>query len=63
MLDQGVVLGVMKHLLGYESVISGGCVRFSDITLMDSNFYMVTFYVYTVFSSISLFSLDSDKIM
>ncbi len=33
MLDQGVVLEVIKHLLDYGSVISGGCVRFSDITL------------------------------
>ena len=37
---------MMKHLLDYESVISGGCVGFSDITLMDSVYYMVTFYIY-----------------
>ena len=58
MLDQGVVLEVIKHLLDCESVISGGCVRFSDITLMDFNFHMVTFCIYTIFSSISLITLD-----
>jgi len=29
---------VLKHLLDYGSVISGGCVGFSDITLMVNNF-------------------------
>ena len=58
MLDQGVVLEVIKHLLDYGSVISGGCIRFSDITLMDSNFHMVTFCICTIFSSISLIILD-----
>jgi hypothetical protein len=40
MLYQGVVLRVIKDLLDYESVISGGCVRFSDITLMDIDSHM-----------------------
>ena len=62
MLDQGVVLEVIKHLLDCESVISGGCVRFSDITLMDFNFHMVTFCIYTIFSSISLITLDREEI-
>jgi len=53
---------VIKHLLDYGSVISGGCVRFSDITLMDFNFHMGTFCIYHVFSSISLITLDRVKI-
>ena len=54
---------MIKDLLDSGSVISGGCVGFSDITLMDFNFSMVTFVLMGIFSSISLITLVRIKIM
>jgi len=52
MFDQEVVFQVMTHLLDYESVLSGGCVRISDKTLYSN---LVSIVIIWTLSVVSLF--------